>query len=108
MLTVPSRPSCNDNNNNNNNNNSSSSNNNNNNNNNNNRSAAIARYNSIKSLSFFKPSLDQGIAAAAAAAPGSAARTSLITPAQVDVMRLNAASPIGGDGGLCWSVMVES
>jgi hypothetical protein len=59
-------------------------------------SSSIARYNSMKSLSFFKPNLDPGIAAAAATDPGSAARTSLLAPAQVNVLRLNTASPIGG------------
>jgi hypothetical protein len=58
--------------------------------------ASLARYNSIKTGSFFKATPDAGIAAAAAAAPGSAARTSLLAPAQVNVIRLNTASPIGG------------
>jgi hypothetical protein len=57
--------------------------------------ASFARYNSIKTSSFFKASLDQGIAAAAAAAPGSAARASLTNPAQVDSIRMNAPFPIG-------------
>jgi hypothetical protein len=59
-------------------------------------SASIGRYNSIKTSSFFKATPDAGIAAASAAATGSAARLSLTAPAQVNVARLNPAFPIGG------------
>ncbi len=58
--------------------------------------ASIARYNSIKTSSFFKATPDAGIAAAAAAAPTSAARLSLINPAQANILRLNTPFPIGG------------
>jgi hypothetical protein len=58
--------------------------------------ASVAHYNAIKASSFWKASLDAGIAAAAASFPGSAARQSLLTPAQTTAVRLNTASPIGG------------
>jgi hypothetical protein len=58
--------------------------------------ASIGRYNAIKTASFFKTPLDPGVALAAASASGSAARASLVAPAQVNALRLNAASPIGG------------
>ncbi len=57
---------------------------------------SIAHYNSLKTQSFFKTTLDAGIAAAAATPPGSPSRQSLVTPAQATAMRLNPASPIGG------------
>jgi hypothetical protein len=58
--------------------------------------ASIARYNAVKTASFFKAVPDAGVALASAAAPGSAARMSLVTPAQVTTMRLNPPYPIGG------------
>lgn len=58
--------------------------------------ASVAHYNAIKASSFWKATLDAGIAAAAASFPGSAARQSLLTPAQTTAVRLNTASPIGG------------
>jgi hypothetical protein len=59
-------------------------------------SLSVAHYNSVKTQSFFKTTLDAGIAAASGALPGSSARHSLLHPAQVTVMRFNPASPIGG------------
>jgi hypothetical protein len=58
--------------------------------------ASIARYNAIKTSSFFKLPLEPGIALASATAAGSAARASLLAPAQANVLRLNPVSPIGG------------